>query len=142
MRSATVYSFTNIMVQTCFGLLAVYFLISCTANSSFSLQQDVIQAIKETAFVTSDYPIILSFENHCWCVPDCSVCMVLPTVIFFFLADTFSIAHSMYLSFSKPQQYKMAKYCDEIFGELLLKQPVENFPVNTPPFWFTTCNRL
>lgn len=29
------------------------------------LQQDVIQAIKETAFVTSDYPVILSFENHC-----------------------------------------------------------------------------
>jgi len=28
-------------------------------------QQDVIQAIKETAFVTSDYPVILSFENHC-----------------------------------------------------------------------------
>lgn len=27
--------------------------------------QDVIQAIKETAFVTSDYPVILSFENHC-----------------------------------------------------------------------------
>lgn len=23
----------------------------------------------------------------------------------------------------------MAKYCEEIFGELLLKQPVENFPV-------------
>lgn len=83
-RSATIYSFTNIMVQTCFNLLVVYLLISCTANSSFSLQQDVIQAIKETAFVTSDYPIILSFENHCWCVPDCCVCMVLPTVIFSF----------------------------------------------------------
>uniref|UniRef100_A0A674PH98 1-phosphatidylinositol 4,5-bisphosphate phosphodiesterase n=1 Tax=Takifugu rubripes TaxID=31033 RepID=A0A674PH98_TAKRU len=60
------------------------------------LFKDVIQAIKETAFVTSDYPVILSFENHC----------------------------------SKPQQYKMAKYCEEIFGELLLKQPLENFPVN------------
>lgn len=31
---------------------------------------------------------------------------------------------------SKPQQYKMAKYCEEIFGELLLKQPLENYPVN------------
>uniref|UniRef100_A0A8D3BNC1 1-phosphatidylinositol 4,5-bisphosphate phosphodiesterase n=1 Tax=Scophthalmus maximus TaxID=52904 RepID=A0A8D3BNC1_SCOMX len=30
------------------------------------LFKDVIQAIKETAFVTSDYPIILSFENHCF----------------------------------------------------------------------------
>ncbi|KAI2652383.1 1-phosphatidylinositol 4,5-bisphosphate phosphodiesterase beta-4 [Labeo rohita] len=59
------------------------------------LFKDVIQAIKETAFVTSEYPVILSFENHC----------------------------------SKPQQYKMAKYCEEIFGDLLLKQPLEGFPV-------------
>uniref|UniRef100_UPI00398ED93E 1-phosphatidylinositol 4,5-bisphosphate phosphodiesterase beta-4 n=1 Tax=Pristiophorus japonicus TaxID=55135 RepID=UPI00398ED93E len=55
------------------------------------LFKDVIQAIKETAFVTSDYSVILSFENHC----------------------------------SKPQQYKMAKYCEETFGDLLLKQPQE-----------------
>uniref|UniRef100_A0A8C4III3 1-phosphatidylinositol 4,5-bisphosphate phosphodiesterase n=1 Tax=Dicentrarchus labrax TaxID=13489 RepID=A0A8C4III3_DICLA len=60
------------------------------------LFKDVIQAIKETAFVTSDYPVILSFENHC----------------------------------SKPQQYKMAKYCEELFGDFLLKQPLENYPVN------------
>uniref|UniRef100_A0A4W6DU47 1-phosphatidylinositol 4,5-bisphosphate phosphodiesterase n=1 Tax=Lates calcarifer TaxID=8187 RepID=A0A4W6DU47_LATCA len=59
------------------------------------LFKDVIQAIKETAFVTSEYPVILSFENHC----------------------------------SKPQQYKMAKYCEEIFGDLLLKQPLENYPI-------------
>lgn len=59
------------------------------------LFKDVVQAIKETAFVTSDYPVILSFENHC----------------------------------SKPQQYKMARYCEEIFGDLLLKQPLENFPI-------------
>uniref|UniRef100_A0A3Q0R5K7 1-phosphatidylinositol 4,5-bisphosphate phosphodiesterase n=1 Tax=Amphilophus citrinellus TaxID=61819 RepID=A0A3Q0R5K7_AMPCI len=59
------------------------------------LFKDVIQAIKETAFVTSDYPVILSFENHC----------------------------------SKPQQYKMAKYCEEIFGDLLLKQALENSPI-------------
>ncbi|XP_017311778.1 1-phosphatidylinositol 4,5-bisphosphate phosphodiesterase beta-4 isoform X4 [Ictalurus punctatus] len=59
------------------------------------LFKDVIQAIKETAFVTSDYPVILSFENHC----------------------------------SKTQQYKMAKYCEDIFGDLLLKQPLEGFPV-------------
>uniref|UniRef100_A0A3P9LLP9 Phosphoinositide phospholipase C n=1 Tax=Oryzias latipes TaxID=8090 RepID=A0A3P9LLP9_ORYLA len=59
------------------------------------LFKDVIQAIKETAFVTSDYPVILSFENHC----------------------------------SKPQQYKMAKYCEEIFGDLLLKQPLESHPI-------------
>ncbi|XP_016304363.1 1-phosphatidylinositol 4,5-bisphosphate phosphodiesterase beta-4 isoform X2 [Sinocyclocheilus anshuiensis] len=59
------------------------------------LFKDVIQAIKDTAFVTSEYPVILSFENHC----------------------------------SKTQQYKMAKYCEEIFGELLLKQPLEGFPI-------------
>ncbi|KAG7240246.1 hypothetical protein INR49_027057 [Caranx melampygus] len=61
------------------------------------LFKDVIQAIKETAFVTSDYPVILSFENHC----------------------------------SKPQQYKMAKYCEEIFGDLLLKQSLENYPIES-----------
>ena len=27
--------------------------------------KEVILAIKETAFATSDYPVILSFENHC-----------------------------------------------------------------------------
>ncbi|XP_013865343.1 1-phosphatidylinositol 4,5-bisphosphate phosphodiesterase beta-4 isoform X1 [Austrofundulus limnaeus] len=57
------------------------------------LFKDVIQAIKETAFVTSEYPVILSFENHC----------------------------------SKLQQYKMAKYCEELFGDLLLRQPLENY---------------
>ncbi|XP_042245889.1 1-phosphatidylinositol 4,5-bisphosphate phosphodiesterase beta-4-like [Thunnus albacares] len=61
------------------------------------LFKDVIQAIKETAFVTSDYPVILSFENHC----------------------------------SKPQQYKMAKYCEEIFGDFLLKLPLENYPIES-----------
>ncbi|XP_075719177.1 1-phosphatidylinositol 4,5-bisphosphate phosphodiesterase beta-4 isoform X1 [Rhinoderma darwinii] len=59
------------------------------------LFKDVIQAIKETAFVTSEYPVILSFENHC----------------------------------SKYQQYKMSKYCEEIFGDLLLKQPLESYPL-------------
>ncbi|KAA0708140.1 1-phosphatidylinositol 4,5-bisphosphate phosphodiesterase beta-4 [Triplophysa tibetana] len=59
-------------------------------------RQDVIQAIRETAFVTSEYPVILSFENHC----------------------------------SKTQQYKMSKYCEESFGDLLLKQPLEGFPLD------------
>ena len=27
--------------------------------------KDVIHAIRDTAFVTSDFPVILSFENHC-----------------------------------------------------------------------------
>ncbi len=63
----------------------------CT-NISF---RDVIYAIRDCAFVTSEYPVILSFENHC----------------------------------SRHQQYKMAKYCDEIFGEFLLKEPLPDFPV-------------
>ena len=60
------------------------------------LFQDVIYAIRDCAFVTSEYPVILSFENHC----------------------------------SRQQQYKMAKYCDEIFGDMLLKEPLPDFPVS------------
>ncbi|KAL8559637.1 1-phosphatidylinositol 4,5-bisphosphate phosphodiesterase beta-4 [Nucella lapillus] len=60
------------------------------------LFKDVIQAIAETAFVTSDYPVILSFENHC----------------------------------SKLQQYKMSKYCEDIFGDLLLKRPFDTHPLD------------
>uniref|UniRef100_A0A8C7JK32 Phosphoinositide phospholipase C n=1 Tax=Oncorhynchus kisutch TaxID=8019 RepID=A0A8C7JK32_ONCKI len=59
------------------------------------LFKDVISAIRETAFVTSEYPVILSFENHC----------------------------------SKPQQYKMARYCEEIFGDYLLRHPLEGYTV-------------
>lgn len=61
------------------------------------LFKDVIYAIRDCAFVTSDCPIILSFENHC----------------------------------CRAQQYKLAKYCDEIFGDLLLKEPLPEYPVNT-----------
>lgn len=60
-----------------------------------SIHQDVIQAIGDCAFVTSDYPVILSFENHC----------------------------------CRAQQYKLAKYCDEILGDLLLKEPLPESPV-------------
>lgn len=59
------------------------------------LFKDVINAIRDTAFVTSDYPVILSFENHC----------------------------------CKTQQYKLAKYCDEILGDLLLREPLEDYPL-------------
>ena len=58
--------------------------------------QDVIEAIAESAFKTSDYPVILSFENHC-----------------------------------KPkQQAKIAQYCREFFGEMLLTDPLETSPVS------------
>ncbi|XP_023245459.1 1-phosphatidylinositol 4,5-bisphosphate phosphodiesterase-like isoform X2 [Copidosoma floridanum] len=59
------------------------------------LFKDVIYAIRDTAFVTTDYPLILSFENHC----------------------------------SKAQQYKLAKYCDEVLGDLLLKEPLKEYPL-------------
>ena len=32
--------------------------------------------------------------------------------------------------FSKPQQWKMAKYCEDIFGEYLLKKPLDGIPVS------------
>ncbi|KAF8792324.1 1-phosphatidylinositol 4 like protein [Argiope bruennichi] len=59
------------------------------------LFKDVIYAIRDCAFVTSEYPIILSFENHC----------------------------------SKKQQYKLAKYCDDILGDLLLREPLPGYPI-------------
>lgn len=59
------------------------------------LFKDVIYAIRDCAFVTSDYPIVLSFENHC----------------------------------CKSQQYKLAKYCDEILGDLLMRESLPDYPV-------------
>ncbi|XP_076621899.1 1-phosphatidylinositol 4,5-bisphosphate phosphodiesterase isoform X1 [Colletes latitarsis] len=59
------------------------------------LFKDVIYAVRDTAFVTSEFPVILSFENHC----------------------------------GKKQQYKLAKYCDEILGDLLLKEPLKEYPL-------------
>ncbi|XP_070577889.1 1-phosphatidylinositol 4,5-bisphosphate phosphodiesterase beta-4-like isoform X4 [Ptychodera flava] len=59
------------------------------------LFKDVITAIRDTAFVVSEYPVILSFENHC----------------------------------SKAQQYKLARYCEEILGDFILKEPLEDFPL-------------
>ncbi|KAG8201636.1 hypothetical protein JTE90_012705 [Oedothorax gibbosus] len=60
------------------------------------LFKDVIAAIRDCAFVTSDFPIILSFENHC----------------------------------SKKQQYKLAKYCDDCLGDLLLREPLPGYPID------------
>lgn len=60
------------------------------------LIKEVIEAIAESAFKTSDYPVILSFENHC----------------------------------SSKQQAKIAQYCREYFGDMLLETPLENYPVS------------
>lgn len=65
------------------------------------LFKDVIVALRDCAFVTSEYPVILSFENHC--------CL--------------------------KQQYKLAKYCDDILGDLLLKEPLKDYPVKK--FFYT-----
>ncbi|BFZ12494.1 hypothetical protein BsWGS_15532 [Bradybaena similaris] len=59
------------------------------------LFRDVIEAIAQSAFKTSDYPVILSFENHC----------------------------------SPKQQAKMANYCRNIFGDMLLVNPLESHPL-------------
>jgi len=59
------------------------------------LFKEAIVAIADCAFVTSEYPVILSFENHC----------------------------------CRAQQYKLAKYSEEMFGEFLGKDPVPGYPL-------------
>ncbi|XP_042864146.1 1-phosphatidylinositol 4,5-bisphosphate phosphodiesterase classes I and II-like isoform X2 [Penaeus japonicus] len=55
--------------------------------------KDVIESIAESAFKTSEWPVILSFENHC----------------------------------GPRQQAKIASYCREFFGDMLLDSPLENY---------------
>ncbi|XP_034950474.1 1-phosphatidylinositol 4,5-bisphosphate phosphodiesterase classes I and II isoform X2 [Chelonus insularis] len=54
--------------------------------------RDVIEAIAESAFKTSEFPVVLSFENHC----------------------------------NPRQQAKIAQYCREYFGEMLLDAPLDS----------------
>ena len=51
------------------------------------LAKDVLQVISVYAFKASNYPLILSFENHC----------------------------------NPKQQAKIAKYCEEYFGDMMLQ---------------------
>ncbi|XP_078671681.1 1-phosphatidylinositol 4,5-bisphosphate phosphodiesterase beta-1-like isoform X4 [Branchiostoma floridae x Branchiostoma belcheri] len=60
------------------------------------LFKDVVEAIAESAFKTSDWPIILSFENHC----------------------------------SPKQQAKMAMHCRITFGEMLLVEDINGYPLS------------
>lgn len=69
--------------------------------------KDVLYQIKETAFARSDFPVILSFENHC----------------------------------SKSNQLKMARYCMDIFGDMLLSKPLDDFPLE-PGVPLPSPNRL
>ncbi|XP_058826403.1 1-phosphatidylinositol 4,5-bisphosphate phosphodiesterase classes I and II isoform X2 [Topomyia yanbarensis] len=57
--------------------------------------KDVLEAIAETAFKTSEFPVILSFENHC----------------------------------NPRQQAKIANYCRDIFGDMLLDRPIDTHPL-------------
>ena len=61
------------------------------------LLQEVIEAIAESAFKTSEWPVILSFENHC----------------------------------NPRQQAKIAFYCREYFGDMLLDVPIDPYTVST-----------
>ncbi|XP_065158334.1 1-phosphatidylinositol 4,5-bisphosphate phosphodiesterase classes I and II [Atheta coriaria] len=54
--------------------------------------REVLEAIAESAFKTSDFPVVLSFENHC----------------------------------NPRQQAKIANYCRDIFGDMLLAEPLES----------------
>ncbi|XP_037532121.1 1-phosphatidylinositol 4,5-bisphosphate phosphodiesterase beta-3 [Nematolebias whitei] len=58
--------------------------------------KEVLEAIAESAFKASPYPVILSFENHVE---------------------------------SPKQQAKMAEYCKTIFGDALLVEPLEKYPL-------------
>ncbi|XP_013185312.1 1-phosphatidylinositol 4,5-bisphosphate phosphodiesterase classes I and II [Amyelois transitella] len=57
--------------------------------------KEVLEAIAESAFKTSEYPVVLSFENHC----------------------------------NPRQQAKIANYCREIFGDMLLDKPLDSHPL-------------
>uniref|UniRef100_A0A7E4W1T5 Phosphoinositide phospholipase C n=1 Tax=Panagrellus redivivus TaxID=6233 RepID=A0A7E4W1T5_PANRE len=69
--------------------------------------KEVLIQIRDTAFLRSDFPVILSFENHC----------------------------------SKSNQLKMAKYCCEVFGDMLLSKPLDDFPLE-PGVPLPSPNRL
>ncbi|XP_055375771.1 1-phosphatidylinositol 4,5-bisphosphate phosphodiesterase classes I and II [Condylostylus longicornis] len=59
--------------------------------------KDVLEAIAESAFKTSEFPVILSFENHC----------------------------------NPRQQAKIANYCRELFGDMLLDKPIDSHPLES-----------
>uniref|UniRef100_A0A0R3RV04 1-phosphatidylinositol 4,5-bisphosphate phosphodiesterase n=1 Tax=Elaeophora elaphi TaxID=1147741 RepID=A0A0R3RV04_9BILA len=69
--------------------------------------KDVLYQIRDTAFARSDFPVILSFENHC----------------------------------CRSNQLKMAKYCMEILGDMLLSKPLDDYPLE-PAVQLPSPNRL
>ena len=67
--------------------------------------QDVIESIAESAFKTSEWPVILSFENHC----------------------------------NPRQQAKIANYCREFFGDMLLDCSLDSHPVSIKSVCVCVC---
>ncbi|XP_068231342.1 1-phosphatidylinositol 4,5-bisphosphate phosphodiesterase classes I and II isoform X9 [Palaemon carinicauda] len=59
--------------------------------------KEVIECIAESAFKTSEWPVILSFENHC----------------------------------NPRQQAKIASYCREFFGDMLLDSPLDQYTLES-----------
>lgn len=70
------------------GMPLIYHGYTITSKIRFL---DVVKTIKEHAFTTSSYPVILSIEDHCLL----------------------------------PQQRKMAKIFEEVFGSMLLTLPLD-----------------
>jgi hypothetical protein len=48
---------------------------------------------------------------------------------------TYFNVHLRCVCCSKPQQYKMSKYCEDMLGDLLLKKPLDTHPVSCPFNW-------
>lgn len=69
--------------------------------------KEVLEAIAESAFKTSDYPVVLSFENHC----------------------------------NPRQQAKIANYCREIFGDMLLDKPLDSHQLEPGESIFLMINK-
>ncbi|KAJ7991071.1 hypothetical protein DPEC_G00293430 [Dallia pectoralis] len=99
--------------------------------------KEVIEAIAECAFKTSPFPVILSFENHVDSVATFNtekegtpaagegtgVSDDVPVVRRGILATG--------RQFRPKQQAKMAEYCRSIFGDALLIDPLEKYPLES-----------
>lgn len=87
--------------------------------------KDVLEAIAESAFKTSEFPVILSFENHC--NPRQQVLTLLSISLnnmayFQLLTISFDLMHF---------QAKIANYCRDIFGDMLLDKALESHPLES-----------
>lgn len=79
-------------------------------------------AIRDHAFLTSEYPLILSIEDHC----------TLPQVNIFEYMALVKLQDFYILIFSVVKQRKMAQKFQEIFGELLVTQFLDKNETQLP----------